>query len=303
MKKILFVNQEKSQCGVYQFGKNTATIISSFNHIHQFDYVETQSPYVFDAKYDLIIFNHHPCTMAWVTEDYLSNKKSKVALLMHDNRFVNKNVDAVLHPDPTFINDGIDYSVGRPILEDSLPILVDYATIGSFGFGFDHKGFDDLIKRVNSEFDNATVRIHIPLNSKVDENGTYAYRMRKILEKLPKPGINLEISHDYKSEQELINWLKRNHINVFMYKNTEGLSSGCSSTVDWALAAKRPIAVSDDKMFRHITTYAPEVCLKNNSIQKIMDMGLAPLDYFYSNWTNTKLYENYCGVVDEILRS
>lgn len=302
MPKVLFVNQEVSQCGVYQFGKNTAFILSKHDDIIKFDYLETDNKPKFD-NYDLVILNHHPCTMPWVNEAFfLENKQTKFAMIMHDTRISYPNV-AILHPDPTFQTSYPDFKIGRPVLQIEPSKKVLENTIGSFGFGFEHKGFDDLINLVNNNFEYATIRIHIPLNSKVDTNGYYAFSMTRKLKKLPKPGITLEITNDYKTESELLHWLSENTINAFLYKNTDKISEGCSSTVDWAIAAKRPFVVSSDRMFRHVWSVVPEVCIDNSSLLTVMNNGIAPLQYFYDNWTERKLYEEYCEVSHEIIQS
>jgi hypothetical protein len=301
--KILFVNQEKGQCGVYQFGYNTAFILNKFTDIHVFEYWETENePHVSVIREsDFIILNHHPSTMGWVSNDFFSKyADKKFAVLMHDTRIEYPNV-AILHPDPTFQNSGLDFKVGRPILNIK-PSLnkFEVPTIGSFGFGFDHKGFDEVVNRVNEEFENAKIRIHIPLNSKVDSSGYYAYSMRKKLEKIKiKDGISLEITHDYKTEQELVNWLSDNSINVFLYRGTSKLSSGCSSTIDWAIASETPFAVSSDPMFRHVPS---NLCLDNgHSLKSIMENGLDKVRELKYTWSERSLYENYCGVIDENL--
>lgn len=302
MSKILFVNQEKGQCGVYQFGKNTAFILSKFNDIHEFDYLETINPPEIRDDYGVVVLNHHPCTMPWATPSFFSKyANQKFATIMHDNRIVFPNV-AILHPDPTFTSEYPDLKIGRPILDISSTKKPLENTIGSFGFGFDHKGFGELVNRVNEEFEQAHLRIHIPLNTKVDQSGGYAFTMTVKLRKIKlKDGIKLTITHDYKNELDLLEWLSENTINVFLYRETKRISSGCSSTVDWALAAKRPLGVSNDPMFRHITAHAPEVIVDNNSIKSIMEAGVASLEYFYQNWTERKLYEEYCGVINEII--
>lgn len=307
MKKILFVNQEKGQCGVYQFGKNTSYILSKFNHIHKFDYIETQSPYNFNNEYDLVIFNHHPSTMPWISVDYFKSKTCRTAMLIHDTAIGYDGCDAYLYPDPTFLSNEVDrnFNVGRPILNFVSNEKVLENTIGSFGFGFNHKGFETALIIINNEFESATFRVHIPLNSKVDESGSYAYAMANKLRCLHKslnnPNLKLEITHDYKNEIDLLKWLSQNTINVFLYKSNN-ISIGCSSTVDWAIAAKRPIAVTEDPMFRHINIFAPETNIENG-MRNIIEMGIKPFKYIHNNWTERKFYENYCEVVDEILRS
>lgn len=304
--KVLLVNQDKGQCGVYQFGKNTASCLLQSD---RFTYLETDSSEVFESRLtediEAVIFNHHPCTMNWLTAEILAKyPRIKFAIIMHDECIDIPGIHAILHPDPTFTRDGKHFKVGRPILYNKSAKLVLPNTIGSFGFGFDHKGFPELVERVNSEFDEATIRMHIPLNTKVDESGQYAFGMHKKLKMVPKkPGISLEISHEYKTEQELIEWLSSNSINVFLYRNTGNLSKGCSSTVDWAIAAKRPLAFTNDPMFRHVYAHAPECCIENNSLKAIIEMGIEPLNYFYENWTVKNLIAEYEEIINEMLRS
>jgi hypothetical protein len=256
--KVLFVNQGLSQCGVYQFGKNTAFILSKFQDLHQFDYIETDNQIDISEDYQAVILNHHPCTMGWLSNDFFQ-KDIHYSVIMHDTR-VSFPKAVILHPDPTFTNCYPDYRVGRPIVDFGItPKKTDGVVIGSFGFGFDHKGFEEILHRTNEEFDEAKIRIHIPFNTKVDPAGHYALRMSRKLHKIPlKDGIKLEVTHDYKNEEELVKWLSENSINIFLYKNTDKISAGCSSTTDWAIAAKKPLMVSTDPMFRHITSVEPE---------------------------------------------
>lgn len=313
MNRILFVNQENSQCGVYQFGKNTASILLSqpWKQLgYSFEYLETDIPdkltVQINSDLKLIIFNHHPCTMGWLSEAILKQYPTiKSAVLMHDE-CIDIGTDAILHPDPTFIGEGKHFRVGRPIFSGPVDKkLVLPNTIGSFGFGFDHKGFPELIDKVNQEFDYATIRMHIPLNTKVDISGYHALNMNSKLKKITKkPGINLEITHDYKTEKELLEWLSQNTINAFLYRNTEKISKGCSSTIDWALAARRPIAFTNDPMFRHINAYAPNCNIDNGqSLKEIISFGIKPLEWFYENWTNENLFNSYLGVANALIRT
>lgn len=301
MVKVLFVNQPYSQCGVYQFGYNTGLALHSFKNIHDFEYEECCSKEDFEnamnsLKPDVVIFNHHPSTMQWLNSKITKNLKC--ALIMHDELIRMQNA-VTIYPDPTFVANNKIYSVGRPLIQNNIIELAEKPlenTIGSFGFGFSHKGYADIINIVNKEFDEATIRMHIPFNTFADQQGGIALDMAEKIKKLPKKGIKLEITHDYKTSEELIYWLSENSINVFIYNNT--LSKGLSSGTDWALSAKRPIATNSDKMFRHMPE---EIRLDKRSLKDIMNSGIEPLKPLYEAWSNENLYKQYCGVVDEII--
>lgn len=307
--KVLFVNQPLSQCGVYEFGKLTHKILNSFNGTkkYSFEYVEPKdSIELYNHKNDCVaaIFNYHPMTMSWLNEHVIRDLNLPSALMMHDTRTVFGS-SVVLHPDPSYITMGIDYKVGRPILKPlEIKPAVLQNTIGSFGFGTSYKGFNEVIHKVNQEFDEATIRFHIPLNTIIDSAGSHAFSTRKKLEKIPiKPGIKLEFSHDYLTDEELLKWLGQNTVNVFMYRNSERTRDVCSSVIDWAIAARRPIAVSNDIMFHHLHTVEPSVCLCNNTLKTIIANGTTPLEPLYEEWTWENLYLDYERMLDENIRA
>jgi len=326
MKKVLFVVQPKAQCGVYEFGYWTGRILFkiSYNKLidneqdfYYYECVEASKPEdlyerLKNKSYCFVIYNHHPLTMSWLNNDVITTTKLPSAVIMHDERKIFNNT-VILHPDPTYISNGIDYKVGRPIpffypenmIRDEngyykiAPVLEN--TIGTFGFGFNHKGFDEVVHKVNEEFDEATVRIRLPLNTIVDSSGSYAYSMRNRLEKIPvKHGIKLEFSHEYLDSQQLLYWLAQNTANVFMYRNSVA-HNACSSVIDWAIAAGRPIAVSNDGMFHHVHKVEPSICLCKNTLKTIIQNGTVPLEPLYKEWSWENLYQDYGKVINESL--
>ncbi|MEJ7829574.1 MAG: hypothetical protein WKF91_15295, partial [Segetibacter sp.] len=70
MKKILYVNHKKQQCGVYEFGQNIGTALSN-SVKYKFKYCECDSFKELKLesrsfKPDVIIYNYHPSTMNWI---------------------------------------------------------------------------------------------------------------------------------------------------------------------------------------------------------------------------------------------
>ena len=70
--------------------------------------------------------------------------------------------------------------------------------------------------------------------------------------KTAKKGVQVEITRDYMSKEELIEWCSQNTLNCFLYdRNMPGLSA----TTDQAISSGRPLAVSVNDTFRHVTTF------------------------------------------------
>ena len=72
-------------------------------------------------------------------------------------------------------------------------------------------------------------------------------------------GTNIEliITHDYLSDEELVKWCSKNTINVFLYDRTTsyGYKTGLAATTDQCISSGRPLLVTEDPTFRHIHPY------------------------------------------------
>jgi hypothetical protein len=65
--------------------------------------------------------------------------------------------------------------------------------------------------------------------------------------------------------------------------------------VDYALSVKRPIAISNDSMFKHF--FKEEICSDYHSLKSILDAGIEPLHEFYDRWNP----EDFSSRMDELL--
>jgi SAM-dependent methyltransferase len=88
-------------------------------------------------------------------------------------------------------------------------------------------------------------------------------------------------------------------MNVFLYEDTAG--RGLSSAVDNALAVKRPIAVSNSSMFRHVLQAAPSVSLEKSSLKSIISAGFAPLERLVTQWDQEHLEWEFDRIIDSAL--
>jgi len=173
--------------------------------------------------------------------------------------------------------------------------------IGSFGFGLENKGFARIVDQVNLEFESATIRLHIPVSFYCDPDGSLAHRTIQACRERAKPGIVIEASHDFKPKGALLDWLAGNTINCFFYDELNG--RGVSSVIDLALAARRPIAITNSAMFRHVAHAEPSILIERASLREIIANGLSPLAPFLRSWVEEQLVQDYERILGIIMRS
>ena len=331
---ILFVTHKPKQCGVYEFGKSIFHVISSSG---KYDFIKAECESLAELKEaivehnpSVIIYNYHPSVLPWLCTKiskglYRNNLSGINAIqigIIHEitqqvadtatgygNKYItgpsqkklNSLFDFYIAADPTLLlKNPLVYKTGRLIptynKQAAKPAIT---TIGSFGFATPKKGFEKLVKQVNDEFDEAIIRLNMPSADFGDSDGANARLIADNCRKLiVKPGIRLEVSHQFMNDNELLDFLAGNSMNVFMYEDKEG--RGISSAVDNALAVKRPIAVSRCPMFRHILQAKPSVCTDDNSLKTILANGFAPLSRITKDWTADNLRWEYERILDSV---
>lgn len=299
--KVLFVNSAEPACGVHQFGMNLFNVLKK-SADPMYAYVEPRSEDEFvgmvDQGADFVLVNFYPAIFPWFTLDTLNeirNRNLKVATIFHEVPVT--GFDGLLYPDPTFkgysrlLNDW--FSIGRPIPKIMPPaddtVDLSHPIIGTSGFGFNNKGYVRLVEKVMEEFDHAIIRMHLPFARYGDITGARAREVAKECRALlhRKPGVTLEIDHRWLSQDEYIGWLAANDINCYLYDEMPG--RGIASTIDFALMANRPIAVSKTTMFRHMAVCEPSVYVEDSSIAEILARGMAPLIPLYTEFAPERL--------------
>ena len=271
---ILFLNHKIKNCGVYQYGLRLFEILQKdTNNVYVYKEIDSYEEYrqvIVNAS--AIIYNYHQSTMPWLNI-YTIQKLVKNIGIPHespDNLF---NIVCNIDPNaPESIHTQIKrFSLPRPIYESfelktnafidmhkdsGLPIF------GSFGFGFQNKGFHKMVEMINQQYDNAIIKLVIPI-AHFDPDPYTVERMRHMcFQKNIKPGIILLITHDFFSTNEILTFLQSNTMNIFLYDKMNG--RGISSAIDYAVSVKKPIGISDSYMFRNI--YSDEICLYKHSI-------------------------------------
>lgn len=280
MKKVMFLNHESVQCGVYQYGKRVFSILSKDNRYSEVVYqeVSNEDDYFKSLEThqpDIVIVNWHPDTIPWWSQNSSINTNCMKIAILHENGTPNFGFDKFLNSDMSsnFLEN--KFSLRRP-LPHADPFIEkrnDTVTIGSFGFGFSNKGFEKICNRVVNEIDNGVIKLHIPKAFYGDSDGSMARSvMDRCLDICDGTNISIEISTNFMSDIELIHFLNQNDINMFLYD--EMPERGLASTMDFAIAAMKPFAISNSAMFRHISARHPE--LVTLSIKEIIALGISP---------------------------
>ena len=280
--KGLFINNTKAQDSIYESGLMVFNCLKlSDKYILDYIEINTQSR-VIPLGYDFYFFNYHPSTMHWLDTGGLKKIPGIIITMilevLPNDPFVmcpDNHFDGYCVLDPSLkTRDKKVFAFPRPleIVSNLLPYHEsEIPVIGSFGFATKGKGFQHVVEAVNTEFDQAVVKINIPYGDFVPQSKEYATFIGDLCKKKAKEGIQVIITHEYMEKRALIDWCAQNTLNCFLYdRNMPGLAA----TTDQAIVAGRPLAVSQNDTFRHILAYLqpyPKVSLR----QSIADSTLS----------------------------
>lgn len=308
---VLFVNHKIKKCGVYQYGIRLFDILQKSTNIkYVFKEVEMYSEYIDTLKcnnYDAIIYNYHPMIMGWLNCKNIQHNVKNIGL-QHD--LVENNIfDITLRLDTTLPERPMRYNIPRPIFENIDTLLDNYKPsterintfinsykedgipiFGSFGFGFYRKGFNKIVSLINENYDEAIIKIVMP---HADTQSSDPGIVEECFRRINKPLIKLMIIHDFFDEKDLLYFLRSNSMNIFLYDSHP--SAGVSSVVDYALSAKKPLAISNASWFRHI--YSDEICVNKTSIDDIMRSSTS----YCEKILNLFSHDNLIQKVDDII--
>ncbi len=311
--KVLFVSTPPRQCGVHSFGAATFDALSRSQRL-QLTLLElptTADPEQFVRRVhelapDVVLYNWHQYVMPWLTADVLMRLRWELPFvqhvgLVHDEAPPFPQMAAIIHSDPTFQETPREFRVRRLLPTVAERPAPQGIVVGSFGFASDRKGFQRVVKQTCAEFETATVRLHMPANHYGDPEGAEARRIADECKALARPGITVEVTSDFKAPAQLIEWLAGNSINCFFYENWHKVS-GVSSVLDYALAARRPIAVTDCLMFRHLTQFCPSIRIEANSLREVLAAGTKPLEPVLHDWTEANVIADYERIFDAVAK-
>lgn len=297
--KNLFLNHTKKQCGVYQYGlrlcnilKKTIGIEYVYKEIDNLtDYITTVSD-----NYDNVIYNYHTYTMNWLTPDTIQRKIKNVGISHESpNNLFDMNMDIVNIPRPIF--EDVDNMLINHITPDDVNSFINYKDdnipiIGTFGFGFDNKGFDRIVELVNNQYDKAIIKFLIPQGDYVPYHNIDFIKKCELINK--KETIKLLFSFTFFSNEDVLKFLSSNTINIFLYDSMKG--RGISSVIDYALSVNKPLGISDSDMFRHI--YSDEICLYKIPISICIQNSVEYCSKLKIKYSNTNLIEEFNKILN-----
>jgi hypothetical protein len=204
--------------------------------------------------------------------------------------------DYYIHPDPDFIETETRFKSGRPTFNYSGEYPNnDVPIVGSFGFGFENKGWERILYAVRDSLPESVVHFHMPYAYFGDRDGKSAEKVsNKCLDLAETLDINLIIEHNFLEIPELLKFLASNDMNCFFYDELYG--RGIASTIDYALSVKRPIALTKSYMFRHMKN--ANIFIEDLSLKDILDNGTEPLEPLYKQFTKENLIKDYERIFD-----
>lgn len=326
LRKLLFVTQtlgHKQACGIGIIGDLLAeTVVDVPNFKVHVLYTDNQDELVktiHEYQPQVILYNYAPGTTPWLDSFPRESlfPHIKHVKIMHD--MSQQIADAyrpenhhgwkyVIADDPSVISNSHVFCVNRLMPQKPTTKYVDIGKpiIGSQGFGPIHKGYYRIAQQVVKEFDEALIRLHIPRGyyeslAGADNATMSANMVRDVVRNSGKSGIEVHITHDFMSKQEIVDMLAQNTINCYFYDYLD--QCGLASSPDYALAAGRPIAVTRSHQMRNFWNLSPTVLIENSSLREIISNGTAPLEPLYKAYTKENVMLEYSNALTQILES
>jgi hypothetical protein len=300
---ILFLNHKIHACGVYQYGLRVADILKKSNkNNYIYSEIENYHEYLNCLSFhnpDIIIYNYHTSTMSWLNSQNIQYEVTNIGI-PHESSC--DFFDYIFNIDPSETDVNNIYSIPRPIYENIEELFTTYKItdneidkfinynegpdvpiFGSFGFGFQNKGFDKIIDIINQNYTKAIIKLVITI-AHFDPNNITNYNIISNLCKLKNinPNIKLLICNNFFTNEEILLFLHSNTANIFLYDQMIG--RGMSSVIDYAISANKPFVISDSYMFKHV--YSDSICVyKTNIKDAIINSASKSLHliYKYSN--------------------
>ena len=299
--EILFLNSKIKNCGVYQYGLRLFDILKDTKNYSYYEIDSLDEYNNIISDYKIIIYNYHLSTMPWLNINTIQKNIINISI-SHESDFSFFDMNLDINPD------GIN-PLPRPIFEDVDKILSDYVLssetikdfinysekdipiFGSFGFGFENKGFDKIILNVNEQYDEAIIKFVIP---DAFFNPNIQYTVNNICKNLNiKQGIKIMFIHEFFTTNDLLYFLRSNTMNIFMYDEMRG--RGISSTIDYALSVKKPLGISNSYMFRHI--YSDQICLYKTSIKECINNSVNYCSQFLDKYSHKNIIETFENLI------
>lgn len=299
-KSVAFVQGSEKNCGIYYYAQTVVDILKKSEN-YDFYLFECDSEEEFHnrCKADVVIINYHPTTLSWFNpavssrikqmqffiDDQADRKDRMYHLLPKVKEVITMDVtkpqELHFHPGvrPVQFYDDIVYNTPK------LPIR-----IGTSGIGRMAKNLDKMVALINSQFtEQVEFRIHLSVGKYAGFNDAQTVQLIDYCKRMLAPNIKCIFTNEKFSDRELVQWMNQNDVNIFIYDNADCDNVG--SSIDKALAARKPFGVNSSNLLRHV--FKDETNLEKTSIKQIIANGIAPLEEYYNKWNSKKLIDQY----------
>jgi hypothetical protein len=155
------------------------------------------------------------------------------------------------------------------------------------GFPFPDKQLPKIIDAVNAEFtEEVLIQMHLPIHPSAKQR--HIQHIEQLKRHPRKSNVDLRISSDFLSMKGLIYFLSQSDLACYFYRVNQQNSG--SSSIDTALSARIPIAVTNFSAFNPFIKMAPEIVYnaKNNNLRTIATRGTKILEPMYEKWKPAK---------------
>jgi hypothetical protein len=309
--KIIFLNQKKAQCGVYEIGKRIFSLIDknilpmTYHEIGDVnDYLNVIAFY----KPDVIVYNYVGATTPFLTEKLIrQHTKIKHIGVIHDSFNFIPEIDSlfdawIVHDLTNETQSNKKFLTVRPIRRFIRKNEHDFEniSIGTHGFPISRwKMYDTIAEWVNYTFDKATINMNLPVAT---FGGTL--EQAKIVanlckSKTSKPDIILNITHDYfATEEELIERLSQNTMNAYFYDDGVYNNLGVAGSADLAISSQSSLAVNSAYMYRHLNTRLG-ICTRDNMRDFLYNY--IEVKKIYEEWSPERMTNDYKNMIEKIV--
>lgn len=316
---ILFLNHKIQSCGVYQYGLRLFNILNkSDTNKYIYKEIDCLNEYIAiinSINPSVIIYNYHVSTMPWLNNTTIYKNIKSVGIPHESN---GSFFDTILSIDPDEKETSNLFNIPRPIyenvqelinncqiLDEEIKTFIQYnegpdiPIFGSFGFGFNNKGFDKIISLVNAQYDKAIIKLIIT-GAFFDSNrlSNITNVSKSCLSLNTKPGVKVLITHKFFSNEEILWFLNSNDCNIFMYDKMVG--RGISSTIDYAISVNKPVIISDSYMFRNI--YSDDICVYKTDIRTAISNSKKLLPNLIQKYSNNNLINKINLIVNNMTK-
>lgn len=304
MTRVLFLIPPVRECSVHCTALNVQRVLKLSDEFEVVPMITDSFGEVFKTLivggFSILLVEHNPVTLPWLTPlcvEYIKQVGIKTVAIVHHGAY--PNFDAYIVPEndpdyPTFPSNW--FPMARPLPKPYIgerPIHPVW-WIGTMGFCAPHKGFVLMVSEILNQFDSAHIRICAPQAPYGINTPGYATAEMELCERMVrssgKHGITIETTTEFIPVDDAVDWLAQNDLNCYLYRIGSGI--GRATSLDTALAAKRPIAVSKSPMLHILHGLTPSVCYEDTPLLQIISNGIAPLQPVYDRCSDDRILED-----------